>query len=73
MDEPSALSIARLWAHGPNAEKIRRVVARLHALTPQESELLLFGMDIEEGILPRSTPAGGRPVERFTQTYGSSP
>ena len=61
--EPSVPSIARLCARCPNAEKIQRVVARLHALTPQESELLLFGMDIEEGILPAIHP-GGRASRR---------
>jgi len=63
VNEPSISSIARLWARGPNAEKIQRVVARLHALTPPERELLLFGMDIEEGILPAIHP-GGRASRR---------
>jgi hypothetical protein len=63
VDEPSVSSIARLCAHGPNAEKIQRVVARFHALTPQERELLLFSMDIEEGILPAIHP-GGRASRR---------
>jgi hypothetical protein len=52
-------SIARLWARTPNAEKIQRTIARLHSLNPAERELLLFGMDIEEGILP-NIHSGGR-------------
>src|SRR5437667_4380573 len=63
MDEPSVLTIARLWVHGSNAERIHRVVARLQVLTSQERELLLFGMDIEEGILPAIHP-GGRASRR---------
>ena len=63
MDESSISSIARLWARGPNAERIRRIVARFHALPPSERVLLLFGMDIEEGILPAIHP-GGRASRR---------
>ena len=63
MDEPSLSTIARLWARGPNADKIQRVVRRLHGLTSEERTLLLFGMDIEEGILPAIHP-GGRASRR---------
>lgn len=63
MDAPSAASIARLWARSPNAEKIRRVLRRFHALTQLEYALLLIGLDIEEGILPLIHP-GGRASRR---------
>jgi len=63
VDDPALSTISRLWARGPNAERILCVVRRLQSLSPEERTLLLFGMDIEEGILPAIHP-GGRASRR---------